>query len=282
MPDGLYVSVSQVKCWLRCPRQFELKYVRGAAPAFVPVALAFGTAVHEALAAFYLELKSAGFPLRLDLVLDVFRATWSRAVEGGVPLQDDEDGDDPRTMVDRGVSVLNAFYEHASCAPALVVEEVERGFVVPLRDPDSGDVLDEVLVGTWDLVAVEGGRRLIIEHKTASRKYGSDQLEHDIQPTAYKLGAREAGLGDVALRYQVLLKTKVPSVQIADIERRLDQEDDFLRIAGGVLRAVDAGVFFPVRGWHCRSCPYSYTCVGARTGSSSKQPRLTSPATRSR
>ena len=25
MPDGLYVSVSQVKTWLMCPRKYELK-----------------------------------------------------------------------------------------------------------------------------------------------------------------------------------------------------------------------------------------------------------------
>lgn len=53
IPDGLYTSVSQMKCWLRCPRQFELKYVRGVEPAFVPVNLAFGSAIHEALAAHY-------------------------------------------------------------------------------------------------------------------------------------------------------------------------------------------------------------------------------------
>jgi hypothetical protein len=29
MPEGLYISVSQLKCYLRCPRQYELKYVKG-------------------------------------------------------------------------------------------------------------------------------------------------------------------------------------------------------------------------------------------------------------
>ena len=29
MPDGLYVSVSQLKTWLMCPRKYELKYIRG-------------------------------------------------------------------------------------------------------------------------------------------------------------------------------------------------------------------------------------------------------------
>ena len=35
----LIVSVSQVKTWLMCPRKYELRYVRGLPPAFVPVGL---------------------------------------------------------------------------------------------------------------------------------------------------------------------------------------------------------------------------------------------------
>ena len=42
MPDGLHTSISQMKCFLRCPRQYELKYKLGIQPAFVPLAFAFG------------------------------------------------------------------------------------------------------------------------------------------------------------------------------------------------------------------------------------------------
>ena len=36
MPDGLFVSVSQVKTWLMSPRKYALKYIQGVAPEFVP------------------------------------------------------------------------------------------------------------------------------------------------------------------------------------------------------------------------------------------------------
>lgn len=263
MPDGLYTSVSQLKCWLRCPRMFELRYVRGVFPAFVPVNLAFGSAIHEALASYYGELKSTGVPLRRDLVLDVFRGGWAKAIDGDVPLQADEDGDDQGQVIERGVSMLHAFYEHASRAPPFTVEAVEHGFTVPLHDPDTGEVRDEQLVGTMDLVIVEEGRRVVVEHKTAARKYGEDQLRFDLQVSGYKLAAREAGLGEVGLRFQVLTKTKIPAVQIADVHRDDQDEADFVRTAVGVLRALDAGVSYPVRGWGCRSCPYAHACVGA-------------------
>jgi putative RecB family exonuclease len=263
LPDGLYVSVSQMKCWLKCPRQFELKYVRGISPAFVPVAMAFGSAIHESLAAYYGEKKTSGTPLRRDLVLDVFRAAWEKARDGDVPLQSDEDGDDLGLMVDKGVSMLHAFHEHASKAPPFEVDAVELGFIVPLHDPDTGDRLDEQLVGTMDLVIIEDGGRIVVEHKTAARKYGDDQLRFDLQVSGYKLAAREAGLGEVGLRFQVITKTKTPAVQVADIVRDHHDEEDFVRTAIGVLRAIDAGVSYPIRGWACRGCPYAHACRGS-------------------
>jgi CRISPR/Cas system-associated exonuclease Cas4 (RecB family) len=262
MPDGLYTSVSQMKCWLRCPRQFELKYVRGVPPAFVPVNLAFGSAIHEALAAHYGEMKSTGSPLRRDLVLDVFRAAWEKAQDGDVPLQADED-DDLTQVVDKGVSMLHAFYEHASKAQPFEVEAVEHGFTVPLHDPDTGEELDEQLVGTMDLIVNEGGRRVVVEHKSSSKKYTQDQLRFDLQVSGYKLAAREAGMGEVGLRFQVITKTKIPAVQVSDLERDHHDEEDFVRTAVGVLKAIDAGVSYPIRGWMCRGCPYAHACWGA-------------------
>jgi CRISPR/Cas system-associated exonuclease Cas4 (RecB family) len=256
MPDGLYVSVSQVKTWLMCPRKYELRYIRGVAPEFVPVNLAFGSAFHEALAGYYNEIKVSGVPLRRDLVLDTFRAAWAKAVEGDVPLQADED-DDPGIMIDKGVSMLHAFYEQAGSPQ---VESVEHGFAITLHDVATGEPLEEKLVGTMDLLIREEGRLVIIEHKTSARRYTDDQLRYDIQPTAYRIAARESGLGDGALRFQIVTKSKVPAVQVVDVRRNVHDEWDFLRTAGGVLRAIDAGVSYPIRGWQCRSCPYESAC----------------------
>lgn len=258
MPDGLYVSVSQVKTWLMCPRKYELKYIRGVAPAFVPVNLAFGSAFHEALAGYYNEIKVSGIPLRRDLVMDTFRASWAKAAEGDVPLQpDDDDGGDPGAMIDKGVSMLHAFYEQAGTPQ---VESVEHGFTITIRDADTGEPLEEKLVGTMDLLIREEGRVVVVEHKTAARKFTEDQLRYDFQPTAYQIAARESGLGDVALRFQVVTKSNIPAVQVVDIHRDDQAEADFLRTAGGVLKAIDAGVSYPVRGWQCRTCPFQGPC----------------------
>ncbi len=260
--DGLHTSVSQLKLWLRCPRQFELKYVRGITAAFVPVSLAFGSAVHVALAAHYSELRTTGVPLRRDLLLDVFRDAWEKFTDGDIPLQQDEDADDPTDRVDQGVSVLDAFAAEAARARRFTVEAVELPFTVPLHDPDSGESLEEALTGVLDLVIRERSRRrrTVVEHKTAARRWSEEQIHHDLQLSAYKLAARAAGMGEVALRLQVLTKTKTPAFQVAEVTRDRDAEADLVRTAVGVLRAIDAGVSFPVRSWACRSCPFAHAC----------------------
>jgi hypothetical protein len=49
-------------------------------------------------------------------------------------------------------------------------------------------------------------------------------------------------------------------VQVVDVRRDGHDEQDFLRTAGGVLKALDAGVSYPIRGWQCRGCPYESAC----------------------
>jgi CRISPR/Cas system-associated exonuclease Cas4 (RecB family) len=265
MPEGLYVSVSQLKAWLRCSQAYFYKYVLGAEPEFLPVALAFGSAFHQALASYYTEVKMSGAPLALDHVQDVFRDAWERQVSGPVPLQSDDDQDEV-AHVDKAMQMLAAF--HTSAEAALVghvVEGVELGFTVDLHDPDRAERLDEQLVGSMDLVLRGAdGTRIVVEHKSAAKRYTPDQLVNDIQLTAYSLAAKQLGLGDVRLQFQVVTKTKAPTVQREFVQRSTAEEREFERMAVLVLRAIDNGVFFPVRGPHCRTCPFQRRCESER------------------
>lgn len=253
----LHVSVSQLKCWQRCPRQYELRYRLGVEPEFTPRALAFGGAFHVALAAHY-SARRDGDTIALDGLVEVFRAAWALQADSDVPL---EQTDEPDDAVDRATRMLEVFAAAVAGETSEVVA-VEEPFAVPLHDPDTGEVLEEQLTGFIDLVVMEDGRRVIVEHKTSAKRYTVDQLTYDVQPTAYALAMRARGWTDIGLRYQVVTKTAKPTIQIEDVIRGARDEDDFLRTAVGVLRAIDAGVAFPMRGWMCRSCPYRRTCGG--------------------
>jgi len=66
------------------------------------------------------------------------------------------------------------------------------------------------------------------------------------------------------LRLQVVTKEKLPVVQVADVERGPRDEDDFQRTTVGILRAADAGVAYPVRGWACKGCQFAHACKPKR------------------
>ena len=132
--DGLHVSVSQVKTYLRCPRQYELKYLRGEAPAFVPEPLALRAAVHAALAAFYLGVQEQKQHPPLEEILTAFRDAWERFVEGDLPIVGG-DGD----AVQRGTNMLAAFYRVAVAAIGPAGRPRRPGCHAPsrLNDPAS-------------------------------------------------------------------------------------------------------------------------------------------------
>lgn len=261
-PDGLYVSVSQLKTYLRCPRQYEFRYVRGEKPESVAVALVLGSAVHAALASYYTGLRD-GSALALDDMLEVYAGAWIAAQPADLPVLTD-DGVPLASVEAHGVAMLRAFHAHAARAPAVRPVLIEAPFNVDLHDPATGEVLDEKLTGVIDLVAERDGRLRIFEHKTAGRRYGRDQLEYDVQPTGYLFAARQLGLNVEGATFQVLVKTTTPVVQVEDVERDAAAENDFLLTVVGVLRAIDAGAFYPVRGWACRGCAYARSCAAGR------------------
>lgn len=256
--DALHVSSSQLKAYLRCPRAFELKYVRGVEPEFVPRPLAFGGSFHAALAAFY-EARRAGGPVERDVLMEAFRTAWAEHALGEVPLEATEgDVDD----VDLAQRMLAAFLAEVG-EQAVAVLGVEEPFTIPLHDPETGEVLEEVLTGFIDLIVEEDGMPVVVEHKTSARRYTQAQLTEDMQLTAYQAAMEARGHADVGLRFQVVTKASAPVVQIEDVRRDERDVDLFMRTVVGVLRAIDAGAFFSLRGWQCRSCPYQRAC-GAR------------------
>jgi CRISPR/Cas system-associated exonuclease Cas4 (RecB family) len=260
--EGLVFSVTQANTYLGCPRKYEYRYVRGVEPTVVPVALAFGVAFHSALAHHYGWLMR-GSPASVKEVQDRFTESLRQAAEGKVPLQQDEDSASVEELRAKGLTMLEVALAHPSAMPEKVLA-VEEPFTVELHHPDTGELLEEKLTGVLDLVVEEDGHRVLVEHKTAARKWTADQLAFDTQLSAYAFAAGQLGWGDVGLRFSVTTKTKTPAMQVEDVRRDEGDVADFLRTAVGVLKAIDAGVYFPIRGWQCRTCPYRTRCERER------------------
>lgn len=260
--DGLTVSISQLKEFMICPRRYLLHRVLAVESSFVPLPLALGAAAHKSIGFTYTSIRDRGDVPELDEVLQVFRDAWTVEGSGVAPIKVEDDEPDP---VDVGVRMVTAFHRHVLAAVPIRVVAVELPFRgVELHDPDTGAVLDETLSGVMDLVVQEDEHHVVVEHKTAARRWSNQQLKDDLQLTAYQVAARHVGLGEVGLRYQVVTKAKLPVVQAESVVRDRLAEVDFMRTATGVLRAIGAGAFWPVRSWACASCPYSHACSGTR------------------
>ena len=254
-----HVSHSAIASYMRCPRQYESRYVRRLPPETRAASMAFGSAIHEVLAFFYTALREQRPEPGLADLVPIFEAAWAHQLDDAVPvLFDGHDTAD--SMAATGADMLACFLEQAA-RPAEVLA-VEAPFSVEVEDPETGEVLRERLVGVFDAVVRDaGGAVRVLEHKTAARRWTEDRLAFDLQPTAYTLAAPVLGFGDAAVTIQLLLKTKTPGFEAYAIERTEQDRRDLLRTVVGVLAAIRAGAFYPVRDWQCRGCAYAGACV---------------------
>jgi len=253
-----HVSVSAISTYLRCPAAFEHRYLLHTPPSHRAGALAFGSAIHTALARFYTELMNNHPELSAEDLAATFSDAWTRELASHIPVLFNK-SEAVDTLRDKGVKMVHLF--HAEAPRPHHVIGVEEPFSLEICDPTTGEVFDERLVGAIDAIAQdENGQPTILEHKTGARKRG---FEGDLQGAAYSYVAPRIGLGEnVSVTYQLLTKTKTPALHIETVSFMPPDQRDFLRTVAGVLAAVRAGAFYPRRDWQCRGCPYGSCLAG--------------------
>lgn len=148
-----------------CRKKYYFRMVRHLTPIEVATPLLFGSAIHDALDAYYTD--------GLDKALEIFGATYQ-----------DHEGDELRTVAN-GVKLLNNYAVVYAHEPFKVLGRPEVGFVFQLGDILWGGRMD--LPVEWD------GDLYVMEHKTTTRlEYNySKQFDLDKQITSYVLGAEE-------------------------------------------------------------------------------------------
>ena len=258
--QGLHTSVSQISCYLRCPASYNHRYVLGTPPSHKSVALSFGSAIHHALALSYEHLQAHGEKLPVADLHDAFAGRIEvELADKSVPILFD-DGQDAGTVKDLGVAMLTSFHD-TGFAPDRVVG-VEVPFAVDLADPETGEILDIPLIGAVDLIAEKDGHVVLVEHKTAARRFDQTRLRYDPQPTTYQYASRSLRLINPQLVFQILLKQKKPACETIPITRSKESEIEMLHTFVHALKGIEAGVFFRNRGWACGDCGFRRACEG--------------------
>lgn len=254
-----HVSISALGTYLRCPAQYAHRYIHRTTPSHRASALAFGTAIHTALALFYTRLMEGQEAPTAEELADSFSDRWNLELEGDVPVLLDGK-DTPDSVRDMGVALVKVFHEQAP-RPHKVLG-VEEPFSIEVTDPRTSTAFSERLVGVFDAVVQDDdGRCRVVEHKTASRRWSKTRLDHDLQITGYSLAAPMVGLPDATVTLQVLLKQKTPALDLYSPARSDRDRKDLLQVISGVLCAIKVGAFYPIRDWPCQSCPYAGPCM---------------------
>ena len=117
-----HFSYSQLNTYLMCPLRYRLQYVELIPPAFNSSALAFGSAVHEAVAAFH-QQQLIGDTLRPDQMLDVYRQAWTNRNGEEVRYSN---GDNKEALQEKARQVLSVY--HDSFDPSVEILGIEEFF----------------------------------------------------------------------------------------------------------------------------------------------------------
>jgi putative RecB family exonuclease len=254
-----HLSFTQIDQYLRCPLKYKFTYVERLEPDFVPAALAFGSGIHGAAAFFYRSVAKGERPEVGD-VQDFFKSFWNLETKHR-PIHFGEK-DTQESLLDLGRRMLAVLIEQQE--PGTAIVGVEQPFSVPLIDQETGEVLDRDLVGSLDLLERDAEDRLVVvDLKTAARKYTDLQAEVSLQLSVYSYATTMNGFADqedVRLRFDVLTKTRQPELHRYWTTRDRAANLRLFRLASEVVYAIEARVFHPNAGWQCKECPFRSRC----------------------
>jgi len=73
-------------------------------------------------------------------------------------------------------------------------------------------------------------------------------------------GLEQVGMENPDLRFQLLIKTRTPALEICNIGLDESHIREMLETFCSVLRAIESGIFFRQRGWACGDCQFAGRC----------------------
>jgi CRISPR/Cas system-associated exonuclease Cas4 (RecB family) len=244
-----YLSFSQINMYLKCPRQYEFRYIQGIKRP-PSGALILGTVWHSTVEENYRQKIVTKDDLPLDHMQDFFADNWESKLEE----EEIDFESSPANLKDTGISVVEA--HHKNIAPTVNPVLVEEKFRVSLGDNFPFDLL-----GFWDVVDED---EVVIDNKSYSKTKSQTDIDKDLQLTAYSLAYRlVTGKIEGGLRIDSVIKTKQPkTVQIKTTRTNQDCEW-LLELIENVAKGIMNEVFFPnPNGWHCspKWCGYWKEC----------------------
>jgi len=245
-----HLSASQINLYLLCSLKYRFQYVDQLPKPFRPAALAFGSAIHAALAWFHQQAQN-GNGVTLEKVCKIFEADWYAQCLDTQILYDRQTEADLTAL---GKELLRVYLAR----PETNVKGAEIPFSVPLKNPANGEQLEVNLDGFIDLLTAD---ETIVEFKTSGQTMTVSDVDSHLQLTAYSY-AHEALFQRPAAGLKIidLVKTKKPKMVVLETVRTKVDHERFFGLAKAVFQGIRTRVFIPRVGYWCRDCEYAPHC----------------------
>ena len=214
-----------------------------------------GSAVHKAIEGFYQVWASDHVRMPVEEVVQLFSDCWADGTEGKIF----EPGCDADSILNLGKSLIEVF---ASEVHPTEVVGIEQKFRIPLVDSNTGEYIID-LVGIFDLIEKDpDGTVVVVDHKTAAKRFSDADLEGNLQLSAYGLASRQIFdiTGTVLLRIDAMVKNKTPVFDQKFTLRTFESDRKFVKLASDILHAMEVNAFPPNPGWVCNGCNVKSNC----------------------
>ena len=246
-PPEVHLSHSQVQEFVQCPRKYHLHRRLKTAPDFMPSALLFGIALHEALALLN-QRRLEGKAASLAELHNTFLGQW-KAEQLPVKYSRGENENFLKAMARR---MIAHYTENPVCSGEVI------GVEQPFRIMLSTDL--PPVHGRIDLVErYPDGHLVVTDFKTAKAR---KEPECD-QLVLYQEAVRELddpGRDRISARFVVLLKTVEPAVVVYEPEIVPEDLRKLTTRYEQTWQAIRSGCAFPITGWWCAGCQWQRHC----------------------
>ena len=254
------ISISRLRTFMLCSKQYEYRYETNAPPEFTSASLVFGSAMHHAVAEYHQSLNT----LTDEAMFAEFRKYWNAVTESSQQTEREIrfKSDSEEVLLEKAQPLCAEYITTFKHIVPQSPDDVELLFEVPLFDPLSGwGTLEHSLTGKIDLVA-NGG---IFEFKTSSRRASQREADCSIQLTAYALAYHY--LYDEppqSLKLVTLATTKTPKISVIETKRWYKDYGYIVEMGMAIARAIEAGIFFrnPEYLYGCHNCEHEQKCLG--------------------
>jgi hypothetical protein len=250
------ITQSMLGMFLRCPHQFERRYLRGE---IIPPGIAArrGSATHKAAQINHEQKLHSREDLPLGDLQDAARDHYVKLVqEEGVFIPKDRLAEKERLLaggLDAAVRLTKLYREALASAiqPALVEEKLtfEAGLELPLQ-------------GTIDVFTAD---HWLPDLKTADKSKGAGEAGLSLQLTFYAgLVAQHTGRWPARISLEILVNNKEPKLQSLPTTRGPEDWANLLLRVHLMLAQIKTGLFPPCdpAAWVCSPqwCGYFWTC----------------------